>query len=64
MDFAVIGSIGSYIKTKNLTFAAKHKIRTGQTLTNSNGNFVSVMTPQFDKVKLSRQNCAALNKSS
>lgn len=51
MDFAVIGSIGSYIKTKNLTFAAKHKIRTGQTLTNQNGNFVSVMTPQFDKVR-------------
>lgn len=51
MDFAVIGTLGDYVKTKNLAFAAKHKIRTGQTLTNSNGNFVSIMTPQFDKIR-------------
>jgi hypothetical protein len=50
MDFAVIGTLNSYVKTKNLTFAAKHKIRTGQTLTNSNGNFVSVTTSTFEKL--------------
>ena len=51
MDFAVIGTLSSYVKTKNLTFAAKHKIRTGQTLTNSNGNFVSMTTSTFDKLR-------------
>ena len=42
MDFAVIGTLSSYVKRKNLQFAAKHKIKTGQTLTNANGNFISV----------------------
>jgi len=51
MNFAVIGKISSYVKTKNLTFAAKHKIRTGQTLTNSNGNFISVKNSTFDKLQ-------------
>ena len=49
MDFAVIGTLSSYVKQKNLTFAAKHKIRTGQTLTNSNGNFIST-TSTFQKL--------------
>ena len=51
MDFAVVGTLSSYVKTKNLTFAAKHKIRTGQTLTNSNGNFISITTSTFDKLR-------------
>lgn len=54
MDFAVIGRISSYVKTKNLTFAAKHKIRTGQTLTNANGNLVSTggsVATTFDKLR-------------
>lgn len=50
MDFAVIGTLSNYVKTKNLNFAAKHKIRTGQTLTNANGNFVSMTTSTFDKL--------------
>ena len=51
MDFAVIGTLSSYVKQKNLTFAAKHKIRTGQTLTNANGNFISMSTSTFDKLR-------------
>ena len=51
MDFAVIGTLGSYVKQKNLTFAAKHKLRTGQTLTNANGNFISMNTSTFDKLR-------------
>ena len=51
MDFATIGTLSSYVKQKNLTFAAKHKIRTGQTLTNSNGNFISMNTSTFDKLR-------------
>ncbi len=42
MDLAVIGTLSSYVKRKNLQFAAKHKIKTGQTLTNANGNFLSL----------------------
>ena len=41
MDLAVIGTLSSYVKRKNLQFAAKHKIKTGQTLTNANGNLLS-----------------------
>ncbi|MBQ6298175.1 MAG: hypothetical protein IJK81_10930 [Selenomonadaceae bacterium] len=51
MDFATIGTLSSYVKQKNLTFAAKHKIRTGQTLTNANGNFISMTTSTFDKLR-------------
>lgn len=51
MDFAVIGTLSSYVKQKNLSFAAKHKIRTGQTLTNANGNFISMSTTTFDKLR-------------
>lgn len=51
MDFATIGTLSSYVKQKNLTFAAKHKIRTGQTLTNANGNFISMSTSTFDKLR-------------
>ena len=42
MDLAIIGTLSSYVKRKNLQFAAKHKIRTGQTLTNANGNLLSM----------------------
>lgn len=51
MDFATIGTLSSYVKQKNLLFAAKHKIRTGQTLTNANGNFISMNTSTFDKLR-------------
>lgn len=50
MDFAVIGTLSSYVKQKNLNFAAKHKIRTGQTLTNANGNLISTTTSTFQKL--------------
>ena len=50
MDFAVIGTLSNYVKTKNLTFAAEHRIRTGQSLINSNGNFVSMTTSTFEKL--------------
>ena len=49
MDFAVMGTVSSYVKLKNLNFAAKHKLKTGQTLVNSNGNFI-LSTSTFDKL--------------
>lgn len=51
MDFTTIGKLSTYVKQKNLMFAAKHKIRTGQTLTNANGNFISMSTSTFDKLR-------------
>ena len=52
MDFATIGKLSTYVKQKNLTFAAKHKIRTGQTLTNANGNLISAnLSSTFDKLR-------------
>ena len=54
MDFTAIGRLSSYVKTKNLMFAAKYKIRTGQTLTNANGNLVSTggtVATTFDKLR-------------
>lgn len=54
MDFTAIGRLSSYVKTKNLMFAAKFKIRTGQTLTNANGNLVSTggkVSTTFDKLR-------------
>lgn len=53
MDFTAIGKLSSYVKTKNLMFAAKHKIRTGQTLTNANGNLVfsGTVSTTFDKLR-------------
>lgn len=50
MDFATIGKLSTYVKQKNLTFAAKHKLQTGQVLTNANGNLVSANTSTFDKL--------------
>lgn len=56
MDFAVIGTISSYVKQKNLTFAAKHKIRTGQTLTDAYGNWTSTnAVSTFDKLREAAQ---------
>ena len=52
MDFAVIGRLSSYVKQNNLMFAAKHKIRTGQTLVNASGNLISAnMLSTFDKLR-------------
>ena len=52
MDFATIGKLSTYVKQKNLMFAAKHKIRTGQTLTNANGNLISAnLSSTFDKLR-------------
>ena len=56
MDFAVIGTVSSYVKQKNLNFAAKHKIRTGQTLTDAYGNWTSTnAVSTFDKLREAAQ---------
>ncbi len=50
MDFATIGTIGSYVRQKNLTFAANYKIKTGQRIADTNGNLVSTKSSMFDRL--------------
>lgn len=50
MDFVTMGKVGSYIKQKNLSFAANYKIRTGQRVTDSNGNLSFSQSYMFDQI--------------
>lgn len=51
MDFATMGKVGSYIKQKNLSFAANYKIKTGQRVMDSSGNLNFAETSMFDQIK-------------
>lgn len=50
MDFTTIGTIGSYIKQKNLNFAANYKLKTGQRVTDANGNLQFAKSNMFDRI--------------
>ncbi|MBR6014432.1 MAG: hypothetical protein IK062_11755 [Selenomonadaceae bacterium] len=50
MDFASIGKVGSYLKQKNLFFAANYKIKTGQRVVDSNGNLQFAKSNMFDEM--------------
>lgn len=50
MDFTTIGTIGSYIKQKNLNFAANYKLKTGQRVTDANGNLQFAKSNMFDQI--------------
>lgn len=50
MDFVTIGKVGSYIKQKNLSFAANYKIKTGQRVTDGNGNLSFTQTSMFEQL--------------
>lgn len=50
MDFTTIGKVNSYIKQKNLLFAANYKIKTGQRVTNSNGGLSFSTSSMFEQV--------------
>ena len=50
MDFVTIGKVNSYIKQKNLSFAANYKIKTGQRVMNSNGNLTFSQTYMFEQI--------------
>ena len=50
MDFVTIGKVGSYIKQKNLSFAANYKIKTGQSVTDGNGNLCFTQTSMFEQL--------------
>ena len=50
MDFTTIGTIGSYIKQKNLNFAANYKLKTGQRVVDANGNLQFAKSNMFDQM--------------
>lgn len=50
MDFTMIGTVGSYIKQKNLHFAANYKIRTGQRVVDANGHLQFAKSNMFDEM--------------
>ncbi len=50
MDFTTIGTIGSYLKQKNMKFAANYKMKTGQKLTDANGNLDFAESGTSDQV--------------
>ena len=53
MNFMTIGKVGTYLRQKNLSFAANYKIRTGQRVTDSNGNLNFVQSSTFHQVTAS-----------
>ena len=50
MDFATMGRVGSYIKQKNLSFAANYKMRTGQRVIDIGGNLNFAESSMFDQI--------------
>ena len=50
MDFTTIGTITSYLRQKNLKFAADYKTKTGQKLTDANGDLNFAKTDTSDQV--------------
>lgn len=51
MDLMAIGKVGSYLKQKNLMFAANYKIKTGQRITDGNGNLSFAHSTMFDQIR-------------
>ena len=58
MDFVTMGKVGSYIKQKNLSFAANFKIRTGQRVMNSEGTLAFQYTSMYDQVSETNKTAA------
>ena len=50
MDFTTIGTVSSFIKQKNLNFAANYKIKTGQRVADANGNLQFAKSSMFDQL--------------
>ena len=56
MDFTGIGKIGAFAKQKNLIFAANYRIKTGQSIVNSNGGLTLTKASFFNQVQSSKKN--------
>lgn len=54
MDFTRIGNINSFVKQKNLLFAANYKIKTGQRLVDDNGTINFARSVMFSQTQTSK----------
>lgn len=55
MDFSGIGKIGSFVRQKNLIFAANYKIKTGQRLVDDSGRLNFTRSTMFDAVNAAQK---------
>ena len=55
MDFSGIGKIGSFVRQKNLLFAANYKIKTGQRLVDDSGRLNFTRSTMFDAVNAAQK---------
>lgn len=56
MDFAGIGKISAFAKQKNLLYAANYRLKTGQRLTDANGNINFSKASMFSSTQSSKAN--------
>lgn len=56
MDFTGIGKIGSFVKQKNLVFAANYRMKTGQSIVDSSGRLQLTKSTMFSSVQASKTN--------
>lgn len=56
MDFTGIGKVGSFVQQKNLLFAAKYRMKTGQSIVDGNGNLTLTRATMFNSVQMSKTN--------
>ena len=50
MDFTTIGTITSYLRQKNMKFAADYRMKTGQKVTDANGDLNFAKSSTSDQV--------------
>ena len=58
MDFMTMGKVSSYIRQKNLSFAANYKIKTGQRITDSNGSLSFSQSTMFEQINKATKKAA------
>ncbi len=56
MDFTTMGTVGSFVKQKNLNFAANYKLKTGQRVSDANGNLQFAKSNMFDEMMKAQKN--------
>ena len=56
MEFTGIGKIGNFVQQKNLLFAAKYRMKTGQSIVNGNGRLTLTRATMFNQVQMSKTN--------
>lgn len=58
MDFTGIGKIGTYVRQKNLIFAANYKIKTGQRIVDDTGRLNFTRASMFDQISAAQKKSA------